>query len=47
MLHPFRTFVVDDQRSWNGITLLIAALHMAREMERRTDRDAVGLLLPG
>ena len=45
-LHPFRTFVVDDQRSWNGLALLVAALHMAREIERRTDREAVGLLLP-
>ena len=46
VLHPFRTFVVDDQRSWNGVSLLVAALHIARAIERRTDREAVGLLLP-
>jgi long-chain acyl-CoA synthetase len=46
LLHPARTFVVDDQRSWNGFTLLAAALHLAREIDRRTDREAVGLLLP-
>ena len=46
LLHPRRTFFVDDQRSWNGFTVLAAALHLAREIERRTDREAVGLLLP-
>jgi long-chain acyl-CoA synthetase len=45
-LHPFRTFLVDDQRAWNGLSLLVAAMHIARQIERRTDRDAVGLLLP-
>ena len=44
--HPFRTFAVDDQRAWNGLSLLVAAWHIAREIDRRTDREAVGLLLP-
>ena len=38
--------VVDDQRTWKGGTLIVAAWHMARAIERSTDRDTVGLLLP-
>ncbi len=44
--HPFRPFVVDDQRTWTGLTLLVAAWHIARAIDRSTDRKAVGLLLP-
>lgn len=38
--------MVDDQRTWNGPTLLIAAWHIAKAIERSTDRNTVGLLLP-
>jgi long-chain acyl-CoA synthetase len=46
MLHPFRTFAVDDQRSWSGLRILVAALHLARQIERTTDHPHVGFMLP-
>jgi len=46
LLHPLRPVVVDDQRTWKGGVLLAAAWHMARAIERSTERDTVGVLLP-
>jgi hypothetical protein len=34
ILRPLHDFVVDDQRTWKGATLLVAAWHMARAIER-------------
>ena len=45
-MRPFHTFMVDDQGSWTGLKTLVAAWHIARAIERSTDREAVGLLLP-
>jgi len=44
--HPFKTIVHDDQRAWSGLTMLMAAWHLAGEIERRSDRGAVGIMLP-
>jgi long-chain acyl-CoA synthetase len=44
--HPRREFIVDDQRSFKGAELLIGALHMAGEIERRCRSKTVGILLP-
>ncbi|MEM1071837.1 MAG: AMP-binding protein [Planctomycetota bacterium] len=41
-----QTMVVDDSRSYKGIELLVAALHVASEIERRSETRQVGLLLP-
>lgn len=38
--------VVDDQRRWRGIDLLVGALHLAAEIERRAEASTVGVLLP-
>lgn len=43
---PLRTAVVDDYRQWRYIDLLMAAFYMAREIEKRTDKPHVGILLP-
>jgi long-chain acyl-CoA synthetase len=43
---PTRVAVVDDQRSWKGIALYLGALHLARQIERQTDRSNVGIMLP-
>jgi long-chain acyl-CoA synthetase len=43
---PFRTAIVDDQRSWKAITLYIAALHLAKQIRQTTDRPHVGFMLP-
>jgi long-chain acyl-CoA synthetase len=37
---------VDDHKSWKGIELYLAAAHLARAIERQSDRDHVGLMLP-
>lgn len=44
--HPFRHAVVDDFKTWKNIELYIASLHMARAIERMTDRDKIGIMLP-
>jgi long-chain acyl-CoA synthetase len=44
--HPRRTLIVDDRRSYRGLEILVAALHAAAEIERRSQSQTVGLLLP-
>ncbi|MFG0284239.1 MAG: class I adenylate-forming enzyme family protein [Phycisphaerales bacterium JB039] len=44
--HPLRQCVTDDRRSYRGVDLLVGALHVAAELERRCQTDTVGLLLP-
>ncbi len=46
LTRPFRTVCVDDQRQWKAITMYIGALHLAREIEQRTDQQHVGVMLP-
>ena len=41
-----RTLVVDDRRSYRGLDLLVPALNIASEIERRSSTQTVGLLLP-
>ncbi|MCK4413530.1 MAG: AMP-binding protein [Candidatus Eisenbacteria sp.] len=43
---PLRTVIVDDWRSWRGIHLLVAALHLARRIEQSTSRPHIGIMLP-
>ena len=46
LLSPRRVCAVDDQRSWKGYQLYIAALHVARAIRETTDADHVGIMLP-
>lgn len=46
LLPPQRVVVVDDYRLWRGFELYVAALHVAREIERTTTRPHIGLMLP-
>lgn len=46
LLRPWRVIIHDDQRRWRGITVLMAAWHLAREIEARTERRAIGVMLP-
>ncbi len=46
ILSPARVAVIDDQRSWKAYEIYIAALHLARMIERTTDRPHVGMMLP-
>ncbi|MCA9292170.1 MAG: AMP-binding protein [Phycisphaerales bacterium] len=43
---PGRVAVVDDQRAWKSWRIYLAALHVAREIARTTDRPRVGIMLP-
>jgi len=38
--------VVDDQRHWRAVELVVLALHLAAEIERRCESRTVGVLLP-
>lgn len=44
--HPFKVHVEDDQRCWRGITLWVAARHLARAIENESGKPNVGILLP-
>ncbi|MFB3910141.1 MAG: class I adenylate-forming enzyme family protein [Candidatus Eisenbacteria bacterium] len=46
LIAPRRIAVVDDTRAWRAIHLYGGALHLAREIERRTTRPHIGLMLP-
>ena len=46
MLRPLRVAAIDDQRAWRAYQLYIASLHLARAIERATDRPHVGFILP-
>ncbi len=43
---PLRTVIVDDQRSWRGVELLIGAMHIAAELDRRGVSKHVAYMLP-
>lgn len=43
---PFRTAVVDDQRSYKAIEILVAATHVAAALQAKSASKTVGLLLP-
>ncbi len=43
---PTRTIIVDDRRSYRGIDLLVAGMHIADRIERDSSRQTVGLLIP-
>ena len=38
--------LVDDQRRWRGAHLLVGAMHLAEEIERRSRSRTVGVMLP-
>jgi long-chain acyl-CoA synthetase len=42
----FAPVAVDDFRTWKGATMMVAAWHVAREIERTSQAPNVGLLLP-
>ncbi|MFK7959392.1 MAG: class I adenylate-forming enzyme family protein [Phycisphaerales bacterium] len=44
--HPFRDILKDDQRTWKAWQLYMGALHLARIIERTTDRPHIGFMLP-
>lgn len=43
---PSRIAVVDDRRSYRAAEMLVAALHVASAIEKRSESQTVGLLLP-
>jgi len=45
-LAPLRVVVVDDQRAWKGVHLYIGALHLARAIEKASDNERIGVMLP-
>lgn len=46
LLSPFRTAVVDDQQSWRALHLYLGSLHLARTLEKTTDNERIGIMLP-
>lgn len=43
---PRHPFVTDDRRTYKGIEILVAALHLAGEIERKSESKTVGVMLP-
>ncbi len=46
LLAPGRVCAVDDQRTWRGYQLYLGALHVARAIERTSQAEHVGIMLP-
>ena len=46
LLHPSRLFIVDDQRRWKGLHLLLGAAHLAARIRAVNTSWTVGVLLP-
>ena len=46
LLRPFRGVIVDDQRTWRGIDLMVVAWHLAREIDRTSSSERIGVMLP-
>lgn len=46
LLHPTRTAMVDDTRTWSYGKLLGGSFFMARAIQQATDKPNVGLMLP-
>lgn len=46
LLHPFRVAMIDDQRSWRGIDVLVAAAYIAERIEALSESRTVGVMLP-
>ncbi len=43
---PMRTFMIDDARSYRGIDLLVAGMHIADQVDAKTAQSRVGMLIP-
>lgn len=46
LLHPTRTAIIDDLRTWSYAKLLGGSFFMARAIQQHTDKPHVGLMLP-
>lgn len=44
--HPGRVAVIDDRRSYRGVELLVAAMHIAAMLRAKCESRTVGVLLP-
>ncbi|MGP1346714.1 MAG: class I adenylate-forming enzyme family protein [Phycisphaerales bacterium] len=43
---PTHTFFIDDRREWKGLTLLVAAFHIAEHIRERSSSHTVAAMLP-
>ncbi len=43
---PGRVAVIDDQKTWKSAEILVAALHLASEIEKRSQSRTIATLLP-
>lgn len=46
LLRPWRTVVIDDQKSWRAIELQSLAWFLAREIEAKSNSQRLGVMLP-
>lgn len=46
LMNPRRVFAIDDLRRYRGIDLLVGAMHLAGEIDRRCSSWTVGVMLP-
>ncbi len=46
LLHPTRIFVTDDKKSYKGVDILVAALHLANLIRARCKSQTVGIICP-
>lgn len=46
LLRPTRIAVIDDDRSWRAVELVVGALHLARHVESACRTETLGVMLP-
>lgn len=46
VLRPGHTFFIDDRRAWKGVTLVVAAYHIASYLRAHSSSKTVGVMMP-
>ena len=46
LTRPFRTAIIDDSRSYRGIDIFIAAMHLAATLQEKCASRTVGVMVP-
>jgi len=46
LVRPLRPTIVDDFRTWRGIDLMVASWHIARAIDKASEAQRVGVMLP-
>lgn len=46
LFHPTKIVVIDEQKRWKGIEILLASMRLAEVIEQRSGNSRIGIMLP-